>query len=129
MGTFFFIKIIIFIAAVIISRVILRQIPKHLSESQTQLLADNSTTISLIRSVLIYGAAISVLILGRTAPELLDNFQPLILVVLIIGMSLVVFLSYRKFNELGLPSKARNLYMLSVITVLVGIVFLFLPIN
>ena len=129
MNSVLFFKIILFIAAIIISRLILKQVPNHLTNEQTALLAENSTLISLLRSVLLYGSAISIFILGRVSPEILETMQPIILIVLIIGMSLVVFLSYRKFNQLNLPAKARNLYVWSVVTVLVGIVILFLPIG
>lgn len=129
MNSILIFKIILFIAAIIISRLILKQVPNHLTEEQIALLAENSTSISLLRSVLLYGSAISIFILGRVSPEILGTLQPIILIILIIGMSLVVFLSYRKFNQLNLPAKARNLYVWSVVTVLVGIVILFLPIG
>ncbi len=122
-------KIVVFIGCLIASRVILRRVPKHLTDEQLRLLAEKSTTISLMRNVLVYGTAILLFILGRTAPDSIEIVQPVLLAVLLIGMFLVVFLSYRKFNELNLPAKARNAYILSVIAFIAGIIFILLPIG
>lgn len=121
-------KIVVFIGCLIASRVILRRVSKYLTEGQLQLLAENSKAISLMRNVLVYGTAILLFILGRAAPDLVEVIQPILLAVLLIGMSVVVFLSYRKFNELNLPAKARNAYILSVAVLIAGIIFILLPI-
>jgi len=129
MNSIIVLKIVVFIGCLIASRVILRRVPKHLTDEQLKLLAENSTTISLMRNVLVYGTAILLFVLGRVAPDSIEIVQPALLAVLIIGMFLVVFLSYRKFNELNLPAQARNAYMLSVIVFIAGIIFILLPIG
>ena len=129
MNSIIIFKIIVFIGCLIASRVILRQVPKYLTEDELRRLAENSSTISLMRNVLVYGTAILLFIVGRAAPDSMEILQPALLPVLLVGMALVVFLSYRKFGELNLPTKARNAYILSVVVFIAGIIFILLPIG
>lgn len=129
MNSILIIKIVVFILALIISRIIFRRIPKMLNERQLETLAENSKKITLLRNVLIYGTAILFFILPRVAPEQFETAKIILLTILSVGMFLVVILSYRKFNELGLPPKARNTYVLSVVVFIVGVIFLLLPLG
>ncbi len=129
MNSIFVIKIIVFIGCLIASRIILGRVPKYLTEEQLQTLSENSKTISLMRNVLVYGTAILMFVLGRADSHLFETAQPVLLAVLAVGMFLIVFLSYRKFNELNLLAKARNAYILSVTVFIAGIIFILLPIG
>ena len=122
-------KIIVFIGCIIGSRIILRRVPKYLTEQQLELLAEKSKTLNLLRNVLVYGAAISLFVFGRIAPDSIEMIQVYLLAILAIGMFLVVLLSYRIFNELSLPPKARNTYILSVAVFIGGLIFILLPIG
>jgi len=129
MNSIIILKIIVFIGCLIASRIILRRVPKYLTGEQLRTLTENSRTISLMRNVLVYGTAILLFVLGRAASHLLETAQSVLLAVLVAGMSLIVFLSYRKFNELKLPARARNAYILSVVVFIAGIIFILLPIG
>lgn len=129
MGSITIIKIIVFVSCIILSRIVLRRVPKYLTEQQLELLAEKSKTINLLRNVLVYGAAISLFVFGRIAPESVETIQVYLLAILAIGMFLVVLLSYRVFNELSLPPKARNTYILSVAVFIGGLIFILLPIG
>lgn len=128
MNTVLILKVAVIIIAVITSRIFLRQIRKYLSPEQMNLLAENSSSISLLKNFLVYGAAAFLFVMGRFSPELIDTLQIMVLVVMSVGMSVVVWLSYRQFNKLNLPAKARHLYVLSVASILLGIIFILLPI-
>lgn len=128
MDTITIIKIIVFVGCIIASRIVLRRVPKYLTEQQLESLAEKSKTINLLRNVLVYGAAISLFVFGRVAPDLVETIQIYLLAILAIGMFLVVLLSYRIFNELSLPPKARNAYVLSVAVFIGGLMFILLPI-
>lgn len=123
------IKIIVFIGCIILSRIVLRRVPKYLTEQQLQLLAEKSKAINLLRNVLVYGAAIALFISGRVAPDSIEIIQTFLLIILVIGMFFVVLMSYRIFNELSLPTKARNAYILSVAVFISGLIFILLPIG
>jgi membrane-bound acyltransferase YfiQ involved in biofilm formation len=123
------IKIIVFVGCIIGSRVVLRRVPKHLTERQLELLAEKSKTVNLLRNVLVYGAAISLFVFGRIAPNSIETIQIYLLAILVIGMFLVILLSCRIFNKLSLPSKARNAYILSVAIFIGGLIFILLPIG
>jgi hypothetical protein len=123
------IKIIVFVGCIILSRIILRRVPKYLTEQELQLLSDKSKTINLLRNVLVYGAAILLFVFGRVAPDSIETIQTFLLAILGIGMFFVVLMSYRIFNELSLPTKARNVYILSVAVFISGLIFILLPIG
>lgn len=129
MSSILIIKIVVFILALIISRIVFRQIPKMLSETQLQILAENSKTITLLRNISVYGTAILFFILPRIVPEIFGTVKIILLTILSVGMLFVVILSYRKFNELGLSSKARNIYVLSVVIFIAGVIFLLFPVG
>ncbi len=128
MDTITIIKIIVFVGCIIASRIVLRRVPKYLTEQQLELVAEKSKTINQLRNVLVYGAAISLFVFGRVAPDLVETIQIYLLAILATGMLLVVLLSYRIFNELNLPPKARNAYVLSVVVFIGGLIFILLPI-
>lgn len=122
-------KIAAFVVATIASRLIFRRAALMLSEEQRELVSQNSTSISLLRNILLYGAAISMLVISRIAPEMFDKAQLIALIILTAGMSVVVYLSVRTFNKLGLPVKSRNLYVWSVAVQMTGVAFLLLPVG
>jgi hypothetical protein len=123
------IKIIVFVGCIICSRIILRRVPKYLNEQQLQLLAEKSKTINLLRNVLVYGTAISLFIAGRITPDSIETIQTFLLAILGIGMFFVVLMSHRIFNDLSVPTKARNAYILSVAVFIGGLIFILLPIG
>ncbi len=129
MGTILIVKIIIFIGAIIASRLIVRRIPKFLSEFEMELVAEKAAPMSKWRNFLIYGTAILMFVLGRVDPIMLDKIQPFLLGVFILGMSLLVYFSYRMFNKLNLPRKAGNLYISSIFVFFAGVAVLILPIG
>lgn len=127
--TVLIIKIILFIAAIIASRLILRRIPNYLTEAEMELVAEKAAPLSQWRNFLIYGTAILFFVLGRVDPVMLDNIETYVLIVFILGMCFLIYASYRLFNKLGISKKPRNLYVLSVAVILVGIVILLIPIG
>ncbi len=127
MSTIFFIKIAIFVAALIGSRVILHRVGKNLTDVQKEQIANASATVFLIRNVLIFGTVFVSILSFRQSGALRDAVEFLLAFVVPAAIILLAIINFVQINRLGLPKSIRNGYLCSVFVLLTGIIILLVP--
>lgn len=121
------VKIIVFIAALIGSRVILHRAARGLSELQREEMLDASATVFLIRNILIFAMIFVNLVLFPQSNQLRETIEPILTIIFVVAIVLLAIINFFQINRLNLPKSLINGYLLSIAVFLVGVVVLFIP--
>ncbi len=127
MNAIFIVKILIFIAALIASRVILHRTGRRLNEQQREELQTASAGVFQLRRFLVFGVIAANFFLLTQPVERRDLIAPFVAIIFVAVTVLLLVVNFVQVRKLNLPKTVTTGYLLSVFTLLAGIDVLLLP--
>jgi small-conductance mechanosensitive channel len=118
---------LVFVAAVIISRVIMERALKPLSSDEKARLVDAFSGQRIYRYVVMFALMIAYFVVTRFAPQLYAISSLIFIIALMVVTTILSAFSYRKLKSLNLPSDYIRSYLISLAIQYMGIGILVAP--